>query len=175
MFSTLHTNTAIGAIPRLVDMGIEPFLLASSLRMVMSQRLARRICEHCKEEREISDRIKENLLEAIKDVSPEELKKYGLDLSQGPKVFQGRGCERCNGTGLKGRIAIYEVVPINDAIKNIISEKNGEEGLLVQERSRSRIITMKQDGIMKIMKGMTTIEEVERVTEGNITLEEENI
>ena len=172
MFSTLHTNTAIGAIPRLVDMGIEPFLLASSLRMVMSQRLARRICEHCKEEWEISDSIKNNLQKAIENIPQTELKKYKLDLEAGIKAYRGKGCERCNGTGLKGRVAIYEVVPINDRMKSIISEKNGEENLLIEEREKSAIITMKQDGILKILKGLTTIEEIERVTEGNITLEE---
>jgi type II secretory ATPase GspE/PulE/Tfp pilus assembly ATPase PilB-like protein len=156
-------------------MGIEPFLLGSSLRMVMSQRLARRICENCKEERQISETIKNNILESIKDIAPEELKKYKIDLSQGVRVFQGKGCDACNGTGLKGRVAIYEVVPINEPMRNIIAEKNGEESLLVQESNKQRIVTMKQDGVLKILKGFTTIEEIERITEGNITLEEENI
>jgi len=173
MFSTLHTNTAIGAVPRLIDMGIEPFLLGSSLRMVMAQRLARKICEDCKEERKISERVKNNLLKAIENISKEELKKYDIDIENGIKVYQGKGCEKCNGTGLKGRIAIYEVVPIKDTMKNIISEKSGEESLLIKARDEAGIITMKQDGILKILKGFTTIEEIERVTEGNITLEEE--
>ena len=176
MFSTLHTNTAIGAIPRLVDMGIEPFLLASSLRMVMSQRLARKICDHCKEERKVSDNIKHSLLEAIKNVPESELKKYGIDLNNGEiKVFQGKGCDVCNGTGLKGRVAIYEIVPITDMMKNIITEKNADEGLLVQERAKEGIVTMKQDGVLKIIKGLVTIEEIERITEGNISLEDELI
>lgn len=175
MFSTLHTNTAIGAIPRLIDMGIEAFLLASSLRMVMSQRLARKICEDCREERKLSEAIKNRIKEALKGVSAEEFKKYDLDINADIRAFQGKGCEKCNGTGLKGRVAVYEVIPISESMKSIISEKEGEEGLLVAERQKLGILTMKQDGIMKILKGITTIEEIERITEGNIALEEESL
>ncbi len=175
MFSTLHTNTALGAIPRLIDMGIEPFLLSSSLRMVMSQRLARRICDHCREEKVLSETIKNKMSEVLKGVNQNEFKKYGIDIEKGIKAYQGRGCEKCNGTGLKGRVAIYEVIPISDKMRNIISDNNGEDSLLMAERQRLGVLTMKQDGIMKIIKGLTTIEEIERVTEGNITLEDENL
>lgn len=175
MFSTLHTNTALGAVARLIDMGIEPFLLASSLRMVMSQRLARRICEDCKEEKIVSDKIKSKLKEIVKDVSHEELKKYNLESVENIKVYYGKGCEKCNGKGLKGRVAVYEVVPISALMRNLISEKDGDEPLLSAERNKAGIITMKQDGVLKILKGLATIEEIERVTEGNITLEEEDI
>ncbi|HCP08468.1 MAG TPA: hypothetical protein DIT25_01570 [Candidatus Moranbacteria bacterium] len=174
MFSTLHTNTAVGAIPRMIDMGIEPFLLASSLRVVVSQRLVRKICEDCKEEKNVSESIKAQLLDAIEGVSEEEIKKYGLDLSQGVKFYHGKGCDTCNGTGLKGRLAIYEVVPINDEIKDIMVEKRGNEGLIRVARDKMNVITIKQDGILKIISGLTTIEEVERVVEGRITLAEEN-
>ncbi len=173
MFSTLHTNTAIGAIPRLIDMGIEPFLLASSLRMVMAQRLVRKICPNCKEEVKISESAKEVLESELKKISPEELVKYGIALSKGIHVFRGKGCEKCGNTGLKGRLAVFEAIPVSDNIKNIITEKSGEEGLLNQERERMRLLTMKQDGILKVLRGDTTLEEVERVTEGNIILEEQ--
>lgn len=175
MFSTLHTNTAIGAIPRLVDMGIEPFLLASSLRLVASQRLVRKICEKCKEEKDISESIKKQITEEIKSVSPEELKKYGLDLSGEMKFYHGKGCDSCNNTGLKGRIALYEVVPVTDAIRDIIIEKRGNENLVKSEREKMGILTIKQDGILKILQGQTTIEEVERVIEGKIELEEKDV
>lgn len=174
MFSTLHTNTAIGAIPRLIDMGIEGFLLSSSLRLVVAQRLVRKICDNCKEKKEISSVVIERVKEAIKNVSPEELKKYELDFSQGMSFYHGKGCDKCNGTGLKGRVAIYEVVPVNEAVRTIITEKSGNEDLLAQERDRLNVVTIKQDGLLKVLKGFTTIEEVERVTEGSISLVEEN-
>lgn len=174
MFSTLHTNTAIGAIPRLIDMGIEPFLLSSSLRMVMAQRLVRKICEDCKTEQKVPESVKNGILEQVKKISPKELEKYGIDLSKDTMFYHGKGCDKCNGTGLKGRIAIYEVIPVTEAIRNIITEKRGNEGLIEEERNKSGILTLKQDGILKIMKGITTIEEVERITEGNIELIEEN-
>lgn len=175
MFSTLHTNTATGAIPRLIDMGIEPFLLSSSLRLVAAQRLVRKICEECKEEESVSDSVKTQLIEELKNVSEDELKKYGVDLGAEVKLYHGRGCDNCNGTGLKGRLAIYEAVPVNEAIKTIIVEKAGNENLINQERDKMGVLTIKQDGILKVLKGMTTLEEVERLTEGKIGLAEEDV
>lgn len=175
MFSTLHTNTAIGAIPRLIDMGIEPFLLSSALRLVAAQRLVRKICEECKEEEKVADSVKVQLVAELKDVSEEELKKYGVDLKAEVKLYHGKGCDNCNGTGLKGRLAIYEVVPVNEAIKTIIVEKAGNENLINKERDKMGVLTIKQDGILKVLKGMTTLEEVERLTEGKIGLAEEDV
>jgi type IV pilus assembly protein PilB len=170
VLSTLHTNTAIGSVPRMIDMGVEPFLLASSLRMVIAQRLVRKICENCREEIQISELIKNRVAEEIKDILPEEMKKYEIDLNAGLHFFKGKGCKKCGNSGLKGRIAVYEVVPISETMKDIIIEKNGNEVLMTQERNKERIVTMKQDGILKLLKGITTIEEVERVTEGSIGL-----
>lgn len=168
VFSTLHTNSAIGAVPRLVDMGIEPFLLSSSLKAVAAQRLVRKICASCKEEFSISDKVKNNLLEEIKNVPEEELKKYDLDISKGLKFYKGRGCEECGGTGLKGRLAIYECIEVNESIQEAINE--GKE-MKVDELAKSQgMITMKQDGILKALKGMTALSEVERVTEGSLTI-----
>ncbi len=175
MFSTLHTNTAIGAIPRLIDMGIEPFLLSSALRMVIAQRLVRRICVKCKEEVKISDFVKERVLEKVRNISQKELESYGINLASGVKFYHGAGCDACNGTGLKGRVAIYEAVPVTDVIKNIMIEKRGSEELIKKERDRMGVVTIEQDGVLKIIQGLTTIEEVERVTECNFTtLVEEN-
>lgn len=174
MFSTLHTNTAIGAIPRLIDMGIEPFLLASSFRIVVAQRLVRKICEKCKEETKVPESVRKAIEKEIENISEEELKKYGIDRSKEIKFYHGKGCDDCNGTGLRGRLAIYEAVPVNENIKNIITEKKGGEEFITKEREILKILTIKQDGILKIIKGMTTIEEVDRVTEGGIALEEEN-
>ncbi len=170
MLSTLHTNTAIGAIARLIDMGIEPFLLSSSLRLVMAQRLVRRICDNCREKEEISEVIKNKIADEIKNISEEELKKYGLDISKGIDVYRGKGCDVCNGTGLKGRVAIYEVVPVSEKIQNIMIEKSGNENLIEGERDKAGILSIKQDGLLKVLKGLTTIEEVERVTEIDINV-----
>ncbi len=175
MFSTLHTNTAIGAIPRLIDMGIEPFLLSSSLRMVVAQRLVRRICENCKEEKEIPAVIRARIADKIKNIAPKEIENYGINLSEGVKFYHGKGCEECGGTGLRGRLAIYEVVPVTEEIKSIIIEKRGNEELVKKERDKAGVLTIEQDGVLKVIKGITTIEEVERVTECNFTtLDEEN-
>ncbi|MDP1834004.1 MAG: GspE/PulE family protein [Candidatus Moranbacteria bacterium] len=174
MFSTLHTNTAIGAIPRLVDMGIEPFLLSSSLRLVMAQRLVRRICENCKAEIEVSEILKKQIIKEVENISKSELERYGVDLSGKISLFRGKGCDACNGTGLTGRVAIFEVVRVTDAMRTIIIEKRGSEILLNQERDKMGSLTIRQDGILKALKGATTFEEIERVTEGSITLEEEN-
>lgn len=174
MFSTLHTNTAVGAIPRLIDMGIEPFLLASSLRIVVSQRLVRKICEKCKEEKKVPDSIRKAIENEVRSIPEDELKKYGIDSKKEIKFYHGKGCDDCNGTGLRGRLAIYEAVPINENIRNIITEKKGIEEMINKEREALEVITIKRDGILKIIKGLTTIEEVDRVTEGGITLEDEN-
>lgn len=174
MFSTLHTNTALGAIPRMMDMGIEPFLLSSSLRMVIAQRLVRRICDKCKEEIKISPIVSGSVLQKIENVPEKELLDYGVDLSKGAKFYHGKGCEECNGTGLKGRVAIYEAVPVTDEMKTIIIEKHGSEELIKKERDANGILSIEQDGVLKILQGYTTIEEVERVTECSFSLAEEN-
>jgi len=175
MFSTLHTNTAIGAIPRLIDMNIEPFLLSSSLRLVAAQRLVRKVCEDCREEEKISEVVRKKVMEELKEVSPEELKKYGVDLGKEPKFYHGKGCNKCGNTGLRGRLAILEVVPVSESIKTIIVEKSGNENLINQERGKMGVLTIKQDGLLKVLKGMTTLEEIERMTEEKIGLVEEAI
>ncbi|MFZ2192815.1 MAG: GspE/PulE family protein [Candidatus Moraniibacteriota bacterium] len=173
MFSTLHTNTAIGAIPRMIDMGIEPFLLTSSLRLVIAQRLVRRICEKCKKERTVSPIISGLVAKKIENISKEELANQGVDITDGIKFYHGEGCEACNGTGLKGRVAIYEAVLITEEMRNIIIEKHGNEDLIKKIRDNSGILSIEQDGVLKILKGLTTIEEVERVTECNFSLAED--
>jgi len=175
LFSTLHTNTAAGAVPRLMDMGIEPFLLASSLRIVVAQRLVRRICEDCREEISVPELVKEKIISELADVSEKEFKKYGLNMKDSVKFYHGKGCPSCNKTGLKGRVAIYEAIPITENIKNIMIEKRGSETLIEAERKSAGILSMKQDAVLKILMGLTTIEEVERVTEGGFELEEEDV
>jgi type IV pilus assembly protein PilB len=175
MFSTLHTNTAIGAVPRLMDMGIEPFLLSSSLRIVIAQRLVRKICQECRVKKQLAPNLQEKILGSIKDVSESELKKYGIDLKKGAAFFQGKGCDHCNNSGFSGRLAIYEAVPITENTKMIITEKNGAENLIAEESRQKGFLTIRQDGILKVLKGLTTIEEVERVSGTELELTNEEI
>lgn len=170
VFSTLHTNSSIGAIPRMTDMGIEPFLLSSSLQVVAAQRLVRRICEKCKAETEVPHSMLEFVKKEVGEVAPEEIKNYGLDLSGGLKFYQGKGCEACNKTGYKGRVAIFEALEIDNEIKEIITEKKDNEQEIERHAKKQGMITIRQDGILKALKGLTTLSEVERVTEGSMSI-----
>lgn len=167
VLSTLHTNSSIGAIPRLVDMGIEAFLLSSSLRVVGAQRLVRRICPDCKQEKVIPERVMSFIKEQIEGLPKNEVKKYGIDLKDGIHMYEGKGCEECSNTGYKGRIAIFEALEVDEKLKEIISENNGSEIEVQKYAERNGMITIKQDGILKVMRGFTTLSEVERVTEGS--------
>jgi len=167
VLSTLHTNSSIGAIPRLVDMGIEPFLLSSSLRVVAAQRLVRRICKNCKQEIKIPQSVLENIKNQIETLPQEELEKYGVNLTDGIHVFEGKGCEECGNTGYKGRIAIFEALEIDKDIKEIISEKDGAEIEVQKYAEKQGMIKIKQDGLLKVILGLTTLAEIERVTEGS--------
>ncbi len=167
VLSTLHTNSSIGAIPRLVDMNIEAFLLASSLRVVAAQRLVRRICEKCKHEVKVSEAVREYILREIEGISQADIARYGVDLNKGVCLFEGIGCEACAKTGYRGRTAIFEALDIDDNIKEIISGHNGAEQAIKDYARSTGMITIKQDGILKAVAGMTTFSEVERVTEGS--------
>lgn len=165
--STLHTNSSIGAIPRLIDMGIESFLLASSLRVVGAQRLVRRICNECKEEIEIPSAVLEFIHSQIDGLPKEEVEKYKLNLADGIHIYKGKGCDACGQSGYKGRIAIFEALEVDSEIKEIISEHNGSETAVQEYADKNGMVTIKQDGVMKVLLGLTTLEEVERVTEGS--------
>ncbi len=167
VLSTLHTNSSIGAIPRLVDMNIEAFLLTSSLRVVAAQRLVRRICEKCKHEVKVSEAVREYILREIEGISQADIARYGVDLNKGVCLFEGIGCEACAKTGYRGRTAIFEALDIDDNIKEIISGHNGAEQAIKDYARSTGMITIKQDGILKAVAGMTTFSEVERVTEGS--------
>jgi type IV pilus assembly protein PilB len=150
VLSTLHTNDAPSTVNRLLDMGIEPFLVASSTNLVLAQRLARRICPNCKEEAKIS---------------PQALVELGMSKKEAGevRVFHGRGCDRCLGSGYKGRIAIYEVMPVTNEIQELILSRAA-----ASEIKRVAIAqgmkTMRQSGLEKLKAGITTYEEVVRCT-----------
>ncbi len=172
VFSTLHTNSAISAIPRLIDMGLEPFLLSSSLNAVAAQRLVRRLCDSCKTEIKLPDAIYEEIKNSLKNVSEEEIKKYGLkslDL-ENMKFYKSVGCEECGGVGYKGRVAIYECVDVNNDLREVIIEK--DELLLKRTANKQHLLNMRQDGLLKSLLGLTSVSEVERMTEGSLTVGE---
>ena len=146
VLSTLHTNDAPSTINRMIDMGIEPFLVASSTVLIMAQRLVRRICKNCKEELRLSD-------EALKDVG----------LEPGSPAFHGKGCEKCGGTGYAGRQGLYEVMPITPELRELILDRASTTELRHMAR-RQGMLTLREDGLIKVRKGVTTIEEVLRET-----------
>ncbi|NOY87553.1 MAG: type IV-A pilus assembly ATPase PilB [Deltaproteobacteria bacterium] len=153
VLSTLHTNDAPSTINRLLNMGIEPFLVASSVIMVVAQRLARRVCESCKQVVEVPEK-------ALIDIgfSPGEAK--------GITCYKGEGCTACGGTGYKGRIALYEVMAVDDDIKDVIL-KGGTTFEIKDAAIRAGMLTLRRSGLTKIKEGVTTIEEVLRVTFGD--------
>jgi len=171
VFSTLHTNSAIGAIPRLIDMGLEPFLITSSLRVVAAQRLVRRICTNCRVKREINSDVKNRVREEIKNISPQELEKYKISdkMIEEAEFYKGEGCEKCGGTGYKGRIAVYECVRMNKEIEEKILQGGSENDIEAIARKQG-FINMRQDGILKALLGLTTLSEVERVTKGSMSI-----
>lgn len=170
VFSTVHTNNAIGALPRLIDLGIEPFLIASAVRVIAAQRLVRRICDDCKEEMQVPNNIIEKIKSELDGVSEEEMKKYGLDMSQGYRFYHGTGCKKCGDLGLRGRLALYEAIDLDREMQDLIVEEDGNV-LKVERLARQKgFITLKQDGILKMLLGMTTLSELERVTEGDMSI-----
>ena len=173
VLSTLHTNNAIGSIPRLVDMGIEPFLIASAIHAVAAQRLVRRVCEKCKEEIDVTPKTREMIEDAIAQVDESDLEQHGYDPADGIRLYEGKGCEACGNSGYKGRIAIYEAFDISDGAKQIITDERANEAKLYDEAGRQKMLSMRQDGLLKALSGLTTVTEVERVTEGDIMVDEE--
>jgi len=149
VLSTLHTNSAIGAITRLQDMGIEAFLLSSTLLGVISQRLVRNLCPECK--------IESNL-------SEEELASYGISASD--NIYQARGCNHCLQTGYKGRSGIYEMIDVDDSLAKMIHD--GESQSEIESYCRSKGQNLRDDGIRKVILGETTLDEVLRVTRDNL-------
>lgn len=160
VLSTLHTNDAAGAAPRLIDMGVEPFLLTSSLNAVIGQRLARKICEDCKEELKISDEEKDKIKAELNKITAKEKEKIELD---NLKFYHGKGCKSCGDTGYKGRIGLYEILALTETVKELILKKESSSN--IQELAiKEGMVTMLQDGIIKALDGITTIEEVWRIT-----------
>ena len=163
VLSTMHTNDAFGAIPRLIDMKVEPFLLGSTLNTVVAQRLARKICKNCMIEddlpAEVYAEMKETLSKIPKALVKLRYKDYDPDKMH---AYKGKGCPRCGNTGYAGRVAVSEVIDVNDKIRDIIIE-NPRTLTMETIVNSQEFISIKQDGIIKVLEGLTTMEEVFRV------------
>ncbi len=160
VFSTLHTNNAIGAMPRLMDMEIEPFLLTASVNVVGAQRLVRKVCQDCKKAQPVPEALAAQLraeVETVPDVYFEGLQKGQI------QIYKGEGCEKCENTGYKGRFGIFEVLPITTEIQELILSK-APNAKILDVAAKLGMISLRQDGIIKVLRGETTLEEVVRVT-----------
>lgn len=157
VLSTLHTNSAIGAITRLRDMGVEPFLLSSSLIGVLAQRLVRVLCKHCKEA-----------------VTADEMECAMMDVpvEQNPIIYRPKGCEHCKNLGFQGRMGIYEIVYVDETLRRMIHDDQSEQTM--EKHVRQSHPAMRHNGFGRVLLGQTTIEEVLRVTREQVVLEQEN-
>jgi type IV pilus assembly protein PilB len=157
VFSTLHTNNAAGTFTRLIDLGVNPKILTSAINMAIAQRLVRRLCEHCKEEITIQGEdlaLLKNVYESIKE----------KEIPWTDKVYKPKGCEACNGTGYKGRIGIFEAVLSDKKVEEALESNPSEREIKLAAEGQG-IMDMAQDGVIKILKGMTDMEEVRRVVD----------
>ncbi|MFH1187390.1 MAG: GspE/PulE family protein [bacterium] len=162
VISTIHTNSAAAAIPRFLAMGVKAFLLAPSLNVIIGQRLCRCICPNCKEEITLNDEMLSKAKEVLNSISPTSGQKVDLD---NLKFYKGKGCVLCQGLGYKGRIGIYEILIMNEYIEKVILSEHVSEYEMNEIANKQGMITMVQDGILKAAKGVTTVEEVFRVSE----------
>lgn len=157
VLSTLHTNDASTALPRLTDMGVEPFLVASTVNVIVAQRLLRKICEMCKTSLNIS-------LEEISNNLPEDVIARHFGEKKEARLYKGEGCLVCHNTGYSGRVGVFEVLEVTGNIKKLIMQKADADVILKEAIKEYGMPTMLDDGLMKALKGLTTIEEVLRVT-----------
>jgi type IV pilus assembly protein PilB len=155
VFSTLHTNDAPSAVARLIDIGVQPFLVASSLRAIMAQRLVRRICQNCKQPAELS----ESEMRALR-IEPGQLRDA--------QVIHGQGCDHCRGSGYKGRMGIFEILVLDDEVRHMINKRSAT--LSLRQRARELgMRTLREDGIRKVLAGLTTADEVISITIADVS------
>jgi len=150
VLSTLHTNDAPSTVTRMIDMGIEPFNVASAVNLIVAQRLVRRVCSSCKAEQKYSD---------------EELHALGIPLAQAKQLtfFKGQGCDTCGGTGYKGRQGLYEVMALSSALRRMVLKGASTEELR-EQAVKEGMLTLRSDGMVKVKRGVTTLDEVVKET-----------
>lgn len=166
VYSTLHTNNAAGVIPRLIDLGVNPKILVSALSLSIAQRLVRKLCTKCKREKAPTEKevaLIKNILESIK-AEGKDFARYNLSPDAPIVLHEAPGCEACNNTGYAGRIGIFEAIKTDAAIEKIIPENPSEREIKEVAKTQG-ILSMRQDGIIKILKGITSLEEVASVVD----------
>ena len=161
VFSTLHTNSAADAIPRLLNMNLKPFILAPALRVILAQRLVRTICEKCKKSREISDDERSEIL-----IVQENLKRRGISVEIPAEVFDGAGCEKCGQSGFRGETAVVEILPIDEKIAPLFFG-DFSAGNISKVAKENGMLSMWEEGILKVIAGITTLSEIRRKIEKN--------
>jgi type IV pilus assembly protein PilB len=185
VLSTLHTNSAPETVTRLLDMGLEPFNVASALNLILAQRLLRRICSNCKEKYDVSDeeldaakvkrttpvkalRLTQAALDSARERATDEAKPYLQKVTVDSKIgdlpfFRGKGCEKCAGTGLKGRQGVYEVMAMTPTVRKTVMQNAGATEIK-EAAIADGMLTLRMDAWMKVMKGITTMEQMIRET-----------
>ena len=159
VLSTLHTNTAIGAITRLRDMGVEPFLISSTLQAVLAQRLVRRLCPHCKREHAPS----ESELQLLQAEAEQSSRNNGARPVDTPVIYEASGCEQCYQTGYLSRIGIYELLVVDHTVRQLIHEEGSE--LAIERHARQHSLSLRSSGFQLVRSGLTSLSEVLRVTQ----------
>lgn len=160
VLSTLHTNNAVGVIPRLIDMGVEPFLLPSSLNLMVSQRLVGRLCDGCKKAEVAPAEIQKLIKKSLSDAPRETTSSYEEPYA----IYHSAGCVKCQYRGVIGRVAIFEVLKMSSALAEIVNTGPTSQKIF-EEAKRQGVTTLRQDGILKALSGMVSLEEVIRETE----------
>jgi len=161
VLSTVHTSNALGAVPRLIDLGVRPFLLSPTVNVVIAQRLVRRLCPHCRKKIRPSERIKEMILNELSDLPSQTKERYGI--GRDIEIWESIGCSQCGGSGYAGRLGIFEVLKMTRELGEIILSEPTEKKIS-EEAKRQGMITMRQDGFLKVLRGETSLEEIIRTT-----------
>jgi type II secretory ATPase GspE/PulE/Tfp pilus assembly ATPase PilB-like protein len=162
MLSTIHTNSASGAIPRFLSMGVKPFLLAPALNAIIGQRLVRRICEKCRKEIQLDAEKLARVRDTLSTLPEAEKKNVNLDDMH---FYAGAGCEACSGLGYKGRVGIYEIFTMNKEIEQVILSAQVSEYVIQEIAVKNGMVTMVQDGLLKALSQITSVDEVFKVAE----------
>jgi type IV pilus assembly protein PilB len=159
VFSTLHTNDAPSAIPRLIDMAVEPFLVASTVQVVVGQRLIRQVCDQCRFSYTVTRE------ELLTDLSEEDIDRHYIPVGDKKEIrlYKGKGCQKCHFSGYSGRIGLFEVFEVTKEIRKLITQK-ADADIIRDGAIKEGLTTMLDDGLNKVTRGLTTLEEVLRAT-----------
>jgi len=163
VFSTLHTNDAAGAIPRLIDLDAKPSLVSPALDLIIAQRLIRRLCTFCKKEEKLSDSDAKMFLKYFNDAPPD-IKKEAKKIKEGASIWKPKGCPKCLGGGYKSRVGIFEILVVDQEIERMILSSPSVSDLRNTARKKG-MASMMQDGILKVLEGITSFDEIKRVTQ----------